>query len=238
MEVRILNHIDRDCVDYAIRIESLGQSVEVNTDTTYYMKKRDDYRYTGINDNFFGIMRDFKWTSDRLIIMHDDLEFKDDTFDSIEHILKFAPDSPISFYAPTNNMFKDAYETNHVLKLFNGVWCQCVAYPKRYVDGILRWIDSNVVQYGKYAEDVFVEQYNCFMNEPFYAVMPSLVQHDGYDRSLHGNPSVCGQNKRNSFCYEDFDVKKIDWSKEFKKPKQVNNRYHKAEGLRENHDRA
>ena len=45
MEVRILNHIDRDCVDYAIRIESLGQSVEVNTDTTYYMKKRDGKKW-------------------------------------------------------------------------------------------------------------------------------------------------------------------------------------------------
>lgn len=239
MEIKILNHIERDCSSYAKHIESLGQSVEVCTDHTYYMKKRDDYRYTGLNDNYFGIMKNYNWSDDRVLIMHDDLEFEDDAFKKIEHILKFAPDNPISFYIPTNKMFKDAYKTNNVVKLYNDLWCQCVSFPKRYVDGLLDWMDNNIIEYGKYAEDVWIESYNCAMSEPFYAILPSIVQHEGYDRSLHKNPAICGGNKRNSFCYEDCDVTKIDWGEQFKNPKNVNNKNSiKMRGVKEDYDRA
>jgi hypothetical protein len=76
------------------------------------------------------------------------------------------------------------------------------------------------------------------MNEPFYAILPSLIQHEGYDRSVFGNPSSCAGNKRNSFCYEEYDVTKIDWEKEFKNKKIVNNKNYKPEGLKEDYDRA
>jgi hypothetical protein len=237
LDINILNHISRDCSEYADRIRSLGEDVNVSTDRTQYRKKRDEYRYTGVNDNFFGIMRGWDQKSDWLVIMHDDLVFKDTLFSSIRHILPFAPDSPISFYIPTNKMFREAIKTNHVIKLHQGAWCQCVAYPVRYVDGILSWVDNNVVEYGRYSEDAFVWQYNCNMDECFYAVMPSLIQHDGFDRSVFGNPSSCAGNQRNSFCYEDFDVTSVDWSKEFKSAKYIKNRHYSPEGLKENYER-
>ena len=88
MDIRILNHIDRNIDDYFNRIKSLNQCTHVHTDTTYYMKKRDDYRYTGLNDNFFSILQSM-WFEDRLLFMHDDLEFKDYVFEKIEYIDDF-----------------------------------------------------------------------------------------------------------------------------------------------------
>lgn len=238
MEIRILNHIDRNCDKYSNRIRGLGETVHVHTDNTYYMKKRDDYRYTGLNDNFFGLLKAHDWDKGRLLLMHDDLEFEDTLFKDIRHILQYAPDNPIAFFTPTNNLFKKVYESGkHVIKSYQDIWVPIVAYNKSYVDKFIAWCENNIIQYGKYSEDTWIWEFNVFMKECWYGICPSLTQHDGYDRSLHGNPAKCGINYRNSFCYESFDVSKIDWEKEFNDPYKSMGTSIKLEGLKQNYER-
>lgn len=236
--INILNHIERDCTEYASSIRSMGETPKVYTDTTYYMRKRDDYRYTGLNDNFFSIFKNNTKT-DRTIILHDDLEFNKNTFRNIRHILKFAPDNPLCFFVPTNKFYKEAYNKGYnVISSYNKAWFPCVAWNRSFIIDFLSWFDNNCISYGKYAEDDWLMKYMCAMEKPVLNIIPSLVQHEGFDRSLHKNPAVCSGNPRTSFCFEEFDATTVDWKDAFSNAYTDKAKSFNMNGLKENYDKA
>ena len=52
-----------------------------------------------------------------------------------------------------------------------------------------------------------------------HVVLPSFVQHEGYDKSTYKIPAKVGKRLRNSANYdENFDPSVIDWKHEFSNP--------------------
>jgi len=230
-DIHILNHYTRDCSELKNKIESLGRSVDVSTDRTDYMRKRNEYRYIGLCANYFGILTQ-EWKSDWKLIVHDDIVFFDNMFDNISQVLDYAPKSHISFYNPTNNTYRKTLKDGYnVIKHHNHLWTQCSAWHKDYVPEMLKWILNNVLEFGKECHEVKIIQYSCFMNKPRYTILPSFVQHEGYDKSLFGNPYKVGKNLRNSESYREFEAKEIDWENAFKNCKVDGSRSYVNNGL-------
>ena len=127
VEYNIMNHHSRKVSNMVSQFEKFGRNVIVNTDSTDYYKTRDDNRYKGINDNFFGILgrkSNSKWK----VILHDDVDVYENMLNNIEHILSVAPSVMIiNFYNPTTKRINSAVdEGRHVIEHFNQFWANAL----------------------------------------------------------------------------------------------------------------
>lgn len=219
MRVCILNHKNRDVSDLRDQIESWDYECSVFTDHTDFYKTRDKKRYWGVVNNVMHIWGSYTQEEWKIVI-HDDMEVTQDSLIAVEKVLNSAPTTLISFYNPTNKLYKDAYDKgHHVMQTYSSVWLPFYAVHNSLQRAVYRYLTNNwekVYEKG-YAEDGLLLRTISDMNVPIYATLPSFGQHDGYDRSLHGNPAKCGKNLRNSFSYNPvYDYHEIDWEYHFK----------------------
>ena len=234
VEYNIMNHYKRDISAMLSKMEEIGREVKVFTDKTDYGQTRDINRYKGLNDNFFNLIND-DTDADWKILFHDDISISRRLVDNIEHILKYTPDIfYLGFYNPTNLFYKKSTDENYnIAKYYNHLWFQCSAWNTSYLEDMDDWIIMNThPTIG--SEDVKVQQYSCIKEIPRYSVIPSLVQHDGYDKSVFKTPAKVGRNFRNSANYNpNFDAKEIDWKEAFDNPIIDNSKTYYKEGLNE-----
>ena len=157
------------------------------------------------------------------LIVHDDIMFPGDALKKILHIMDYAPDEPLSFYNPTNKAYLEAHEKGkHVLRTNANFWSQAMATPIHIARRYDEWADKNVKSEYKWEDrrmGLYFNENNIFAN----CVIPSLVQHVGYNRSLFKIPGRCGKYYRNSKTYDsNFNVHAVDWGREFKNPHTAN----------------
>ena len=215
-----MNHHTRDISNKTKYWKENEIPYYVSTDYSNYGKlpKTDKKRLWGVNTNYLNILRqdDFReWK----IIIHDDISFDKEIYDKIHYILEFAPKTIISFYNPTNNTYRDCLDKgNHVLRSYAKMWFPCHAIHKNIYETFQRWCDSHheLVYSMGVAEDVLLEYFLTIREIPAYVIVPSIVQHEGFDSSVLNNPAKVGLYYRNSENYNpNLDVKNIDWKQEF-----------------------
>lgn len=202
-------------------LSSLGIEANLIIDETDYYRTRNEYKYLGLNRSFFHkILGNSYDTDDWRIILQDDIELADQFKETIEKVLEVAPRSVIMFYNPTNKLFKEAWEQKkHIIKGQYHLWVQCVAFHKDFIPPMLNWFDEHIVNWGADGEDALVQNYLSLTDQYFYAILPSLVQHTGYDKSTLGNQPVIVKNKRTAENYQkDYDFSAVDWEQEFRNP--------------------
>ena len=215
----IMNHVSRN-IDTQIEIlNSTEREYKVFTDHTNFARSREkNLRYIGIVTNYLNILS-YKSDSKYKIVMHDDIPLSEELFEKIDYIMQYAPDRIVSFFNPTNLLYKSMEESGrHVLQTYKNFWMPCVAFPKSMEEKYIQYAKP-FVGHSHYAEDGLVKKYMTENDLSAYVVCPSLVQHEGYDKSIFGTPAKVGKNLRNSATYSPtFDVKAIDWKKEFENP--------------------
>ena len=233
-DIFVLNHKSRDCSQTIERIHAQNRNSIVFTDHTDYYKKRDKERYKGVCDNWNNILK-YNHNSEWKVIIHDDLEFQNDSFDKIQHILSFAPDNVLAvcfFNNPHQLYGKASDKGHHIIKSPSVFWMQCVAINKRFEADYLKWYEENI-EHGIASEDGATWRYLSLNNKKFHIVTPSIVQHEGYDRSTFKNPPSTNGIKRQSRTYmPSFDVYSVDWNSHFKNPYEDNTKYTNKLGLK------
>jgi hypothetical protein len=206
----------------------------VFTDTTDFCRSKAT-RWRGVAANYCRILRHDD--SDRWkIILHDDVTVPDGLFGRIAHVLESAPDRIVSFYNPTNLGYLRAATSgrHHVLRTYANWWTQCHAFPVSLARGFLEWVDGNVVEFGRFAEDGMLWRFCSRTRNPVYAIVPSLIQHEGFDRSTFGISPKVGKRARNSATYDPaFDVKAVNWRHHFANPYPDDTRKMSNVGLRD-----
>jgi len=221
MRVCILNHKSRDISGLSERIRGWGYKCSVFTDHTDFSRTRDRKRYWGINSNMLHILGSYV-DEDWKIVIHDDLGLTKESLDAAVNVLKVAPSTLVSFYNPTNKLYKDvASSGHHVMQTYSSVWLPFFGIHNSLQKVLHQEMTSNferLYEHG-YAEDGLILRIISEKAIPIYSVFPSFCQHDGYDRSIHGNPAKCGKNLRNSFSYDSsYDYESIDWKHHFSNP--------------------
>jgi hypothetical protein len=216
--VCILNHKSRNIDSVSEKLSQSNIPFKVFTDDTDY-KDNKNTRWLGLTLNYLSILK-HETSADWKIIIHDDIEFDIDLFKSITHVLKYSPKTLISFYNPTNKAYGECFaKGNNVLKTYANWWSQCHAFPKELEQDYLIDCDKNPNYVSKYAEDGLLQRYLSKNKIPVYAIVPSLIQHTGYDKSTFGLPAKCGKNLRNSATFQKgFNVFNINWLNEFNNP--------------------
>jgi hypothetical protein len=217
----VQNHYSRNTNDLEKRIieTSDGFDYKIFTDSTdYYKDRRSPYRYMGIAQNFLNMMRE-KTDNPYKIIIHDDVSIHKNLFKNIRYVMPYSDAGLTCFYNPTNNFYKNAFEKNFsVVASYSKFWMQCVAIKTEWGYEFAEWIDKNTIV-GHLCEDQMISTYLGITNQLAKIVIPSFVQHEGYDKSIFKNPASIQGNKRNSFSYDpDFDPKSIDWAYQFANP--------------------
>lgn len=216
--ISVLNHHTREVEELEKKLSDLGLEYKVFTDTSDYNTKRGDVRNTGVSMNYLKIIDacEEEWN----IIIHDDISVSDDLFKKIEHVLKFTPKTAISFYNPTNEGYRKCVSSgNHILKTYSNWWTQCHAVHKRFAIEFSKWCRNHVKPLGYLAEDSMLWRFCSYTDVPAFAVVPGLVQHEGFNRSTLRNPWRVGKYARDSATYSPtFDVFSVDWEKEFSHP--------------------
>ena len=216
----VLNHYSLNIDATTKRIEETTKiPYKVFTDTTDYYKTKNEYRYKGLDDNFLNILA-HKTDSPYKIVIHDDIRIHDNLFGNIEHVMQYAPGGMVGFYNPTNKQFLEAHERgHHVIKTPINYWTQCAVYNTEWGYEFVRWVKENMKNYDKTSEDGMLWHYHSITNSFAHIVIPSFVQHDGYDKSTFKIGAKVGKRLRNSATYDEaFDPKSVDWVKEFQNP--------------------
>jgi len=154
------------------------------------------------------------------VIIHDDIKIPAGLVDKIHYVLARSPKEPISFYNPTNKDYLAGVASgHHVLKTGRNVWIPLQAIPTTLAYDFAAWAREHHSPFGSIAEDSLLKCWATIQNHPLYAVMPSLVQHDGFADSTFGTSPKVGRYERTSQSYDpDFDVTTIDWVVEFMLP--------------------
>lgn len=219
--VCVLNHKSREISELVNFLQNENIPFKVFTDETEYRKSKET-RWLGLTLNYLNILR-YETESYWKIIIHDDITINQELFEKINYVLDFAPKSNyISFYNPTNKAYDNAFKTGrHVLVTHSNWWSQCHAVPKIVAKKFIEWVDKpeNYKYVRTYAEDGLMSRYFSYNDIFIYAIVPSLIQHLGYDKSTFNIPAKVGKNLRNSATYDaNFDVKKVNWKEEFQNP--------------------
>lgn len=218
--VCILNHKSRDISHLSSFLINEGIPFRVFTDITDYREHKST-KWLGLTLNYLKILK-YETDHDWKIIIHDDVTISKELFKKINYVLEYAPINYISFYNPTNKGYENGNKSGkHILKTYSNWWSQCHAVPKALSKIITAWAKNpeNDKYIKTYAEDGLISRLFSKKLIPIYAVMPSLIQHLGYNDSTFNLPAKCGKNLRNSATYDaQFDVTKIDWIKEFNDP--------------------
>lgn len=218
MQICILNHHTRDVSAIVEAVRREGREPEVFTDTSDWNKTKGATRYLGVYTNYVRILKS-PTKEARKVILHDDVTVEPGLFDRIEHVLGYAPEAPVAFYNPDNAGYQQAQQQGrHVLATHGNFWTQCLTFAVSDIPPILEWFDRHIVP-GICAEDGALWRYLTRSRKFCYAVVPSLVQHVGYDRSTFGIGAKVGKNLRKSGTYDaGFDVTKVHWQREFSSP--------------------
>lgn len=217
----VQNHYTRNTSELEKRIIETANGVEykVFTDSTdYYKDRRSPYRYFGIAENFLNMLRE-KTDSPYKIIIHDDVSIHDKLFANIEIVMQYADTGLTGFYNPTNNLYNTAFQLgHHVVSSCSNFWMQCIAIDTNWGFEFVKWVEENMM-IGRTSEDGMMWSYLSITNQPAKIVIPSFVQHEGYDRSTFNNPYICGGNLRNSATYDpSFNPLTVNWKHEFANP--------------------
>ncbi len=151
------------------------------------------------------------------IILHDDMSFGRNSYKKINYVLNFMPDKSISFFNPNNRLFDDAIEKgHHVMETPNAFWMNSIAMLKSEIEDVISWADS-MYRLDYTIEDTRYFHYLETFEKTAFVILPSLIQHLGYNRSSVGIPGICGTRPRMAMNYTpDFDVYNVDWEKEIK----------------------
>ena len=226
LRVYVQSHKSRDPEYVAAKVRAAGESPRVFIDQSDYNRtKSREYRWKGLYDTFTAILadpQDEEWK----VTMQDDISFPADVFQRIRHVLRFAPrGSMLSFYNPTNAAYRECVSAGrHVLSTRANFWGQCFAFHKHTLKPLLEWGKEHIIL-GYNSDDRFLGKYCTYVGCRLLVVVPSFVQHDGYDRSLMG---TAGQGAMYARCSENydpaFDVSTVDWVEHFENPYADNTR--------------
>lgn len=234
MQVYVLNHKSRSADPVVGRIRANGYEPIVVTDQSdFNLLRHRDKRWQGVYDNYRRIMRMVvDQHDDWAVILHDDVSVPDGLLGRVAHVLPFAKPTMCSFYNPHNALYVQAAETgHHVVQTYANFWTQCFCFHKSIVTGILDWGTAHVVV-GVCAEDGYLWRYCSRTETPVQVIVPSLIQHEGFQRSTHRLPGKVGRFERRSATYDpDFDVTAIDWVTQFAAPLRDRKRLLTLDGL-------
>ena len=194
----IMNHISRNMDAQISVLESTGREYKIFTDKTNFGRSRvKNLRYVGIITNFINILS-HESKDGYKIILQDDVTFSEELFEKIDYVMKYSKNKIVSFYNPTNILYRETNNSkHHVLQTYKNFWMQCCAFPKSLEKEVIEYLKMHI---GKceYSEDRLITMYLCEKNITSNVVVPSLVQHEGFDRSVFGTPAKVGKNYRTS----------------------------------------
>lgn len=155
-----------------------------------------------------------------IMLIQDDLSFPIDLLQRIDYVLDQAPkDAVCLFFVATNRAMLTGYKfKKNVLKNGDRWWSQVGLYPVAMLKDFDNIIDD-LYDKGKddfKSDDGRLMQYFRFKKIIPYTILPSFTQHIGAFRSTLRHNGKAGRYYRNTFCFDtDFDVKSVDWKKEF-----------------------
>lgn len=183
--------------------------------------------YISFDDGTMGVWKNFKQAltmkvgeGTHRMVIHDDMAFDRNILEKILHIMEYAPqDCPIAFYNPTNGGYKECEEKgHHVLKTSTNVWLPATIYPESFIPDFLDFNTEHIKE--KAPEDDRFVAYLQHAKKSIYAVVPSLTQHLGAFRSnfSQGGITPSGVPRYSTNYDTQFDVKSVDWEKEFADP--------------------
>lgn len=221
MIVRIMNHHTRKCDAVVEQVRAMGVEPEVLVDETDWNKSKDQkLKYRGTLANYLRCVAAVKgeqW----VVVVHDDVELAPNALEKMGHVLKYAPrGNVISFYNPSNSTYDACGAAGrHVIRL-RKYWPQCHAFPCALAPGFTEWVGRvQGTLEGTEGEDRMLQDYCRLVDAWIFAVVPSLSQHIGYDRSIQRiAPSVGGRLRRSDNYAPLFDPTAVDWAAEFSNP--------------------
>lgn len=229
----IQNHHKRNPAKVVTRLTEQGATPLVVTDYTNWKDGPKDTRHTGVCQNYLNIMRhqtDDEWK----IIVHDDAGIPDGFVEKINHILKYAPKAPITFYNGAGATVRKAIDKgHHVLRTYGPPWFPPAhAIPTKLATEFSEWCDKHCHPFGLIAEDGMLWAWASANKSPLYVVLPSLLQHDGWSNSLFGHSPVLNGVYRYSESYDpNFPVDTVDWVKEFENPYAFDRKHGYKQGI-------
>ena len=221
-EVYVLNHISRDTDLIKSQLEKGNIPYKIFTDTSTYRLFKET-RWRGLLENYMKIVIHIaKNQPNGAIIIHDDITFSKDVYKKMCYVIKEANlPNLLSFYNPTNKGYIECdKQGKHVLKTHSNWWSQCVYMPNSIAKTLeYQFYKNYTTVINTLAEDRFM--CSVFSNQDInaYAIVPSMIQHVGYDKSTLGIPAKVGKHARKSSTFDSsFDVYSVDWAAEFKEP--------------------
>jgi len=216
--IYVMHHVARNCDPYfaALRLQRPDIKIFTSTDESY--KTKGCNLFFGVEQNYLDILA-APDTDNWKIIMANDLSVEPGQFDTIDHILQFAPLAPVTFYNPTNTPYLTAWKQgHHILKTRGNWWTQCHAFPTKLIPAFLTFAEKHLIR-GRLADDGMVIRFMSALGIWGYAVIPSLVQHLGFDKSILGLLPSYGKFKRMAASYTPgFDYKAVNWNHHFANP--------------------
>lgn len=223
-EIFILNHISRDTSDLEKRLQEDGIPYRKFTDTSQYRLIRET-RYRGLLENYMRIVNEIsttEYSDSGAIIIHDDVTFSKEIYEKMCYVIdQSKKENVLAFYNPSNNSYRECNDKGkHVLKTYSNWWSQCVFFPQKVAKLVSKHFEIN---YGAviniYAEDGYLSRVFSQYELPVYGIVPSLIQHYGYDKSTFGIPAKAGKNLRKSSTFHpEFEVTAVNWEKHFSNP--------------------
>ena len=231
MTVYIENHKARDPSLIVSRVRDEGQEAVVMTDHSDHYLTRGDGR--GCFENYMRILRAAAahpgpWT----IVLQDDVSVPAGLFARMAAILAHAPGGVVAFYVPQNTLYTRARDGGvHVVESYWNFWIQAMAWTPATAATFAAWGDRHVMP-GYGGDDWFLTRACSRLAIPVRVVLPSLVQHVGYQHSLLGTSGKVGRYARVSACYDPtFDPATVDWAAAFAAPLRDRSRRMDPEGL-------
>lgn len=218
----VMSHHSRDPRKVLQGLAKQGIDAVLSVDKSDWNKKgtmKDMTKHIGVCDNYMNILNyhdSDKWK----IILHDDVNIPEGLVENINHILEFAPENPVAFFSFPYQVKQEGKEDSHILDgTYETFATQCHAIPTSMIDGFIQWQKDNVTKYGHLAEDSMLWCWAYYTNTPLYTVLPSLIQHEGWNKTtFHYAAKFQGEYRYAKNYNPNFDVQSVDWQYEFANP--------------------
>lgn len=198
-------------------LQGQGVTPVVSTDETNYYKLRGQgIRYKGAYENFRRIVKGGMGQAEPWLMMfHDDVSIPPGVTDRIAYVLGHMPRTgPVAFFNPNNGLFhRAAAEGRHIVETYGSYWIPAVALPTSMLPALWAWGDAHISTENYPAEEGYLARYTSRESILARVIVPSMVQHEGLDKSIYKNPRQVGKFVRESVTYDPaFDPTQVDWT--------------------------
>lgn len=211
---------DRDATPVMDALRREGYPPTLIADQSDFYKVKNEWKLKGNYDNFRAMFtaamaQEKEW----LVTVQDDVSFAPGLIDKIRYILAHTTGGSLSFYNPTNKTYREATKRGkHVVETGENFWGQCFAFHKSLLPELYKWGTDHVIL-GVNGDDAYLAKFNYWTKKKTRVIVPSLVQHTGFNESVLGTAGKVGQYDRTSETYDpEFDPTTVDWFENFSNP--------------------